>query len=184
MRGIGIIGRARTGKDTLGARLVRTHGFGRVAFADALKDVALILNPIVAPELAGSRLADVVAAHGWDGAKDLPEVRRVLQHLGQGVRAVDREFWVRAALHRAEDVAAEGHPVVFTDVRYENEARAVRDAGFALVHIDRPGVPRLTHESEGALDADDADYVITNDGTLADLHAHADMIAGHVACFS
>jgi hypothetical protein len=174
MRGIGIMGLARSGKDTVGSWLVQKHGYGRVAFADPLKLVAWYADPYVTlndwPTFA-RRLSDKVAGPGsWDHAKDeYPEVRRFLQNLGQGIRAVDSEFWIRAALKAAQEVSDAGKPVVFTDVRYPNEAQALRDAGMPLVWIDRPGLTRMTHESENLLGPADADHVIPNDGTIVAL---------------
>ena len=56
-----------------------------------------------------------------------------------------------------------------TDVRYPNEAEMVLARGGKLVRIDRPGVTRLDHPSECALDDwSDWDHVIENDGTLGE----------------
>ncbi|WP_327712382.1 hypothetical protein OG912_32185 [Streptomyces sp. NBC_00464] len=172
MGNIGIMGRARVGKDTAGQWLVDNRGYRRIGFADALKDAALKTDPIV-EDLAGyydvvesTRLSALVGEHGWERAKDRePEVRRILQELGASIRAIDPEFWLRTALKKVRDANEAGVPVVITDVRYPNEAKSLRAAGFHLLHIDRPGVPQLTHESEGALTSTDADYAITNDGT-------------------
>ncbi|MFC8244161.1 nucleoside/nucleotide kinase family protein [Streptomyces chartreusis] len=126
---IGITGRARAGKDTAGKFFVDGHGYRRIGFADALKDVALELDPIVD---AGESLwlSYVVAEHGWEVAKDRhPEVRRILQELGAGMRAVDEEVWLRAALAKAVEANDAGVPVVITDVRYRNEASPVRPSG-------------------------------------------------------
>ncbi|MGW0468329.1 deoxynucleotide monophosphate kinase family protein [Streptomyces sp. NPDC003027] len=176
MGNVGIIGRARVGKDTAGAWLVDNRGYRRIGFADPLKEAALKLDPIVHPVVrqdgAGTddyRLSDVVGEYSrWEAAKDdVPEVRRILQELGAAIRAIDPEFWLRAALAKVQEANEAGVPAVITDVRYPNEAESLRRAGFHLVYIDRPGVPQLDHESEGALTAEDADYLIHNDGDRA-----------------
>jgi hypothetical protein len=60
-----------------------------------------------------------------------------------------------------------GHPVAITDVRFPNEAVAIKRAGGTLVKINRPDVAVLEHPSEHALDDwDQWDLVIDNDGTL------------------
>lgn len=179
MRGIGIIGRARTGKDTLGGHLVREHGYARVAFADVLKSAVLRANPLFSLDgrHGRARIADYVGEFGWEHAKANAEVRRTLQAFGQSIRDIDSGFWIRAAMRQARDLGRTGRPVVITDVRYRNEATALEAAGFLLVHIDRPGVPHLSHESEGALGPEDAHVAITNAGTLAELHHQADLLA-------
>ncbi|MFB7671330.1 hypothetical protein ACFC26_07915 [Kitasatospora purpeofusca] len=176
---IGIIGRARAGKDTAGRWFVEQRGYQRVAFADALKDAAIRVDPIVHCFAHGDgcdnteeRLSEVVRLEGWETAKAYPEVRRFLQELGAAIRTIDPTFWIRAALKQADDLAdSTGRPTVITDVRYDNEAAALRARGWHLLYIDRPGIPHLTHESEGALGPEDADYTIMNAGSLADLNS-------------
>lgn len=179
MRDIGVIGRARSGKDSIGARLAHRYGYQRFAFADPLKDMALEINPWV-PTSPGVvvRLHRLIADVGWEYAKDhYPEVRRVLQHTGQSVRERDPDYWVRALL---ADLAATDGPFVVTDVRYPNEARALARYGFRLVRVIRPSLGDPSpdaHESETALEGFPTPVTILNNGSLADLNAHADSIA-------
>ena len=177
---VGLIGRARSGKDTAAAALVEERGFTRLAFADPLREIALALDPFVgSPALPGDlapfrgvRLSTAIDALGWERAKDtIPEVRRLLQRLGtEGGRAVLGEnVWVDAAFAK---VTATDGPVVFTDVRFPNEADAIREAGGLLLRVVRPGVaPVAAHASETALDGYEVDADVWNDGTVADLHA-------------
>lgn len=172
---IGIIGRARSGKDTAGRYFVDGHGYRRLAFADALKEAALKVDPIVDDGNVGysfiaMRLSEAVGGYGWEEAKDkLPEVRRFLQELGASMRAVDPEVWIRPVLARAIEINDTGVPVIITDVRYRNEAASLVRAGFHLIHIDRPGIPQLDHESERDLGPEDARYLVRNDGDVARL---------------
>lgn len=170
---IGLMGRARSGKDTAGAYLTEAHGYRRVSFADPLREAALKLDPIIDPDASdygAATLSMVVGDFGWERAKDdYPEVRRILQHMGQGVRDLDPEFWIRQALRKVDEAEGTGLPCVVTDVRYPNEVAALHRRGFHLVYIDRPGVgPANNHVSESAVDPGCADEVILNDG---DLHA-------------
>lgn len=174
MPNIGIIGRARAGKDTAGKFFVDGHGYRRVAFADALKEAALRLDPIVdhiwqGDQLLPFRLSRYVRRVGWENAKDFREIRRTLQELGASMRGVDEEVWLRAALAKVRDANDDGVPCVITDVRYRNEAASLVRAGFYLIHVNRPGVPQLDHESERDLGPEDARYLVQNDGDLAHL---------------
>ncbi|MFD3952190.1 hypothetical protein ACFWRC_19465 [Streptomyces albidoflavus] len=183
---IGIIGRARVGKDTAGAWLVKHRRYKRVAFADPLKEAALRVDPIVVPPesdygIPGDTLAEVVGWRGWEYAKDrLPETRRFLQELGAAIRTIDEDFWLRAAMTTVVDANGAGHPAVITDVRYPNEAESLSRAGFVLIYIERPGVPQLAHESEGALTGADADYHLVNDGNVTGLHAALEAVVDDV----
>ena len=72
---------------------------------------------------------------------------------------------------------------IITDVRFPNEAKAIKDRGGVVIRVNRPlerlgnsKLPKLRHTSitqhpsETALDDyDDFDYVIENDGTVQDL---------------
>jgi hypothetical protein len=163
---IGLSGYARSGKDTV-AETLAGHGFKRVAFADPMREALLTLNPSI--DLDGYRvsLQQAVAAVGWEGLKDLSEeLRPLLQRFGTEVcrHMFGQDIWVRTAMARIDG------PTVFTDVRFENEADAVRNAGGQVWRIERPGTePANTHVSERALDGYDFDLVIVNDGTLAEL---------------
>jgi Dephospho-CoA kinase len=181
-RDIALIGKMRSGKDTAAARLCETHDYVRLAFADPLKEAALKLDPIVYHDSVFGyyRLSEIVAADGWDSAKDeYPEVRRVLQHFGQGVRDLDPSFWLFELLRKYR---ATPDPVVVTDVRYLNEARTLRKRGFKLVRIIRPEASpnsgsTATHASETELDDYPCDVTLNNAGSLAELREAVDALA-------
>lgn len=179
---IALLGKAGSGKDTAASYLCAEHGYTRVAFADPLKELALRVDPYVEPyehvnalyesEIRAYRLSVVVREHGWERAKRLPEVRRLLQELGAGIRELDEDFWLRSAIEKWWGATG---PVVFTDTRYRNEASELRFTGVKLVRIVRPGAglsgPEADHNSETELDGWPVDHTITNDGSLADLHS-------------
>jgi len=182
-KNIGLIGRAQAGKDSVGDRLRTRYGYQRVAFADPLKASALRIDPLIPTAYdRGSavhvRLSVLVADVGWDYAKvAYPEVRRILQHVGQTVRTIDPLFWVRAAFPAIDAAERLNLPVVVTDVRYENEAVALRDRGFSFVRITRPGTDTPdAHESETALDNWAAALTIGNTGTLDELNRIVDSL--------
>ncbi|QOP64329.1 deoxynucleoside monophosphate kinase [Arthrobacter phage London] len=186
---IGLIGKKRTGKDTFAAKLVRDHGYTRVALADPLREAALALDPIVGTFPLNSegvlrvrewRLSEVIDELGWEKAKDyVPEVRRTLQRLGtESIRSLDDQFWIRTAFQRIDALRAEGKPVVVTDVRYPNEADAIREATGYLVRIVRD-LPDDgdSHASEKAMDDYREHLRVPNNGSVEDL----DYLAGAIA---
>lgn len=181
---IALLGRARSGKDTIANYLVREHGYVRVAFADALKEMALAADPVVharSPESGDPvcwGLSSIVDEHGWEVAKDEHhEVRRFLQNLGVAVR---QQFGADAWLNKGLDAVHAldpATPVVFTDVRFANEVRALESLGFTTVSITRPcriteGLDATdTHVSETELANYPTDRAICNAGTIAELEA-------------
>ena len=194
---VGLMGRKRSGKDTFARVLLDEHGFQRVSYADPLREAALRLDPIVGrPGYRGHlaptrdvRLSEVVGELGWELAKDLvPEVRAVLQRLGTDVvRTMAPDLWVDQAMQRVDAlrepiayawggrVIAGEYPVVLTDVRFPNEADAIRDRGGLLLRVVRPRhvVDLDAHPSETALDDYPEDAVIANEGTVEELEGVA-----------
>lgn len=173
---LGMAGLARSGKDTAAAHLIAAHGYERRAFADPIRSALYALDPNVHVHGRTMRLAAFVDVVGWDRAKQAPDVRRLLQRLGTEVAREQwgERFWVQRATH---DLTP-GDRVVFTDVRFPNEADAIRALGGLVIKITRPGAgldaSTATHPSE-ALDFP-VDVHIANDGTLEDLHQAVDRL--------
>lgn len=175
---IGLSGYARAGKDTVGEILGR-YGYQRVAFADKLKELAYATNPVVGAfinqhdGIERDRLSDLVDTYGWEVVKGgWDESREFLQRLGVAARDVlGSNVWVDAAL----STLPSGKYVV-TDVRFPNEAEAIKTLGGEVWRVERPGTgPVNGHESETALDSHGFDATIDNSGSLEDL---ADRVEG------
>ena len=164
---IGLTGYAQSGKDSVANILVNNYGYTRVAFADPIRELLYQMNPAVKD--GGYRVQSTVDAYGWDVAKTaFPEVRNMLQNLGVGARKTFGDmFWVQQALRQ---VSPEGNFVI-TDVRYPNEAKAIRlYEGSQIWRIKRSGVdPVNAHASETAMDGERVDQIFVNNGTLEDL---------------
>src|SRR5690606_13923354 len=125
-------------------------------------------------------LSEVVRRCGWEAAKDHcvygPEVRRVLQRMGVGVRDLDPDFWLRIAAEKIGSMRLAGRGVVVTDVRFPNEAGYIEGFGL-LVRVGRPGIASDdTHESETALDDYPHDSYLINDGSVQDLRDQVDCL--------
>lgn len=180
---IGLSGYAQSGKDSIGAILVKNYGFTRYAFADALREMAYQLNPIVVTSIdeniplgvdtnlyvKNTRLQDVVNNNGWEDAKKLPEIRRLLQVLGTeaGRKILGENIWVDTVLNKVKD-----KNVVITDCRFPNEAKALKNSGGFVVRVERPGMAAINnHLSETSLDGWPFDLIVFNGGTLESLHS-------------
>ncbi len=174
MKGLILIGKAGSGKDTVADYLVKKYGFVRYAFADKIRDIVIDLFP------------DEVV-------KGKP--RRLLQTIGTSMRQLDPDVWARYLVHRIE----KEKPSLFvvSDCRYPNELKMLWELGALPVFIDCPyelrmqrlavrdGVVNeslLSHESEQAVDElrkvvnlDDIVYLY-NDGTLEELYQLVDWI--------
>lgn len=172
---IGLGHRAQAGKDTLADILFDLHAYKAVSFATPLKAMLEDLNPIVTS--TGHRLNDLPMS--MEEKKKMPEVRRLLQHLGSSARyRLHQGVWVAAAMQEVDKILRDPQGrVVVTDVRHVNEAEAIKKRGGVMVRVDRPGLPKMEHESETAMaDYDDWDHVVHNDGDLNHLRTEATVL--------
>lgn len=167
---IGLSGYARTGKDTIASILVEDYGFVRVAFADLVRDSLVALNPDVRNQ-DGEHfpLAEMVRWYGWEKLKlYAPDVRGLLQRMGTevGRNILGENVWVDATFKSLYP----DERYVISDVRFENEAKAVTRNRGVLARVSRMGFgPANDHSSEVALDRWPFDVQIRNNGEIGDL---------------
>jgi hypothetical protein len=193
IRLIGLHGKKQSGKDS-SFRLLNQRldmPVARDAFADRLK-LSAIRNflPDTTLEEAyeiceGLKTCGGVTLTVEHGPYDIQELyvsgREFLQHYGTGPhrQVFADDFWVSAVLPDLNDPINFGRSdekpwslLIVTDVRFPNEAQAIRDAGGVVWQIIRPELEdgaTDTHASEVPLDPEYIDTVIVNDGTLHDL---------------
>lgn len=181
---IALCGKRRSGKDTVGAYLMKHHGFERKAFADPLKKATAILFDIPFSDVDKLKLDELihVTLETWPEYKDDSEVIRTqtfLQFLQRFGTDVARDlwgidFWVEQTL--PVQAFYKGRAIVVTDCRFESEAARVRLLDGYIVKIVRPLDENAAlsvehqHRSETELDTIRANYQILNDGSLEDLY--------------
>jgi len=175
---LGLTGKAGSGKDTVADYLVEHYGYEKLAFAAPLKRVAYQANPILGMDIyhPGNTitLQHAIDELGEDGVKKVyPQYRTFLQKLGtEGIRSIDPDFWVKAAL---QSLTTDSGKYVFTDVRFPNEAKAIRSLSGELWHVVRPNVtPGPEHSSEAWAGNLNENFTIENDFTLEWLHKIVD----------
>ena len=164
---IGLSGWASSGKDEVAKILVKDFGYTKIALADPLRKALYTLNPFIRDN---NRLAEVVDYYGWDYAKQIPEVRRLLQVFGSeiGRNMISSDLWVEMALNSVHI----SDKVVISDIRFPNEFDEVKWMFGEVWRVNRPSIdPVNRHESETALDDFEFDRVIDNEGSLDDLYA-------------
>lgn len=163
---IGLVGQKGVGKSAVADMLV-DEGFRTTAFAEMLKEVALWISPRVGgePWPIGQLALD-------EKKRTNPEVRRFLQDLGSLIRRYDSDYWIREVIDTLDVFAREAerggnvYDYVVSDVRYLNEAEALREEGAVLIRIEAPkpeaGVGYDPHASETEQARIDVDYTIHN----------------------
>lgn len=137
---IGLGGPKGSGKSFAADWLVANRGYTRVKFATALKNMLRVLG-LTDEHIEGS--LKEVPCELLNGRTP----RHAMQTLGYewGRNCIDDALWVDTWRRRVE--AIDG-PVVVDDVRYSNEADAVRSLGGIVVLISHAAVSSDTHSSE------------------------------------
>lgn len=111
--------------------------------------------------------------------------REALQFFGTKFRnEYGENFWVNLLLNSLPSTSKE-EIILITDVRYLNEAEAIKSRGGILIRVNRPHneSPKdiSNHPSETGLDNyNNFDYIIENDGSLEDLEGKVKLIYSHL----
>ena len=185
---IGLHGKKRAGKDTVYSILNDYLEFSvkRDGFADRLKLSAIRCFAPDADLEGAIEVANMLKEKGSlillnEETQDSLSItgREYLQNYGTEAHrdVFDKDFWISAVLPDLDDKLNFGrkdeepwHLLVITDVRFPNEAEAVRKAGGVIWHVVRPGEDdEDTHASEIPLPDDLINFTIKNDGSLEDL---------------
>lgn len=168
---IGFGHKAQSGKDTAGQHLAMKYGFATVSFAHRLREAASLVTKIPLEEFYGDNKLKFNKL--WQMTH-----REILQRFGTDAlrNHFDENVWVKAAMVNLTPLGS----YVFTDVRFPNEAGAIKAAGGTVIRIDRKcddyTIDR-NHPSETSLDEwNDWDYIVDNNGTLREFHENLDTI--------
>lgn len=165
---IGIAGNKGSGKSTVAAMLKELDPtFDVVQFADPLKDMAkLLCNRYLNMSLIDMDDESTKSMMTPLGVT----VRYMLQTLGTewGRDCIDKEMWIKIGLNRSI------HAII-PDIRYVNEAKAVRGKGGYVFYVDRHSSLSDTHLSETEMHSDafkaQINVVISNHSSLDNLKA-------------
>jgi hypothetical protein len=165
---LGIYGKARSGKDTIGNYLAEKHGFYRTAFATYPKHILIHLYDLSYEQMFGDKLKEEVdARYGCSP-------RYIMQYWLQACRHIDPNIWIRICKKTIEG-AIRSQPVVVTDMRFKDEAKMIAEMGGHLIKVEKDGASASggieNHISEHDLDDWASwDLVIDNNGTLEQLY--------------
>ena len=186
---IGVVGLIGSGKGTVSDRLEQKHHFRKDSFAKSLKDAVSSMFNWDREMLEGK----TDESRAW---REKPDVfwskrfgkdvtpRWVLQYFGTEVmrQGMHDSIWIDSCMARYD-----GKPTVIADTRFENEIKIIREMGGSILLVKRGQdpdwftdyvegnvVPKNVHLSEYAWAKSEYDHLITNDGTLEDLHSKID----------
>jgi hypothetical protein len=161
---VGLGHQSRVGKDTCGnylGKYLKSSGFTCkvTSFAILLKQVTYILYGN-----EGIKYHDHYDRYPEERTKVIPSLGMSVVDLwikvGQAIRTVHPDTWLNAVIKDTE-----AQVLIIRDVRFPNEAEAIRAKGGLLVKITRPG--QVVRGSDAKIAEDYPwDIVINNDGEL------------------
>ncbi len=159
---IAFTGLAGCGKTTAALALVSQAGWGRVSFADPIRDMLRALG-VTSHQMANLKNEPLPLLGGQTP-------RWAMQTLGTewGRTHISPNLWVNATRARIEEifrVSEATRGVVLDDCRFANEALMVRSMGGRVVRITRPGLTAMNHASEQGVPDALVDLTIENNHT-------------------
>lgn len=158
---IGFCGNARSGKSEAAKVCEEMFGFKQFSFAEPIRNFMIDF-------LALSGLKEL------DEIKEIPHFllgdktpRVAMQTLGTewGREMIDSNLWVRRCITMAQ---REKYAVI-SDVRFDNEAKAIIESGGFIFKIERPDgniIKTANHSSEKGIDTGYISGTILNEGEL------------------
>lgn len=179
---IGVTGRKRSGKDTIGSYLVEKYGFVRVAYADALKEACKNIFGFSDEQLYGDDLKEVVDEYwGHTPREILQKVGTELfrERLPQLCTYISNDIWIRSVERKIQNLAKQGvSKIVITDIRFPNEIEFITRSGGVTWKVVRPGLftdsSSPVHTSETLTDTFVCDHEFVNNSSLEILYAQVD----------
>ena len=168
---IGICGRKRHGKDTLGDYLVENYGYTKIGFADALKEACRCIFGFNDDQLYGN--SKEIDDEFWGASP-----RKVLQYIGTDLfrdqlsvvlPGVKDDIWIKVVENKI--LQNPDKKYVITDVRFANELEFIKRHGGISIKVKRDTLKATdSHISESFIDELETDAVIKNNGTLEQLY--------------
>jgi hypothetical protein len=160
---IGISGAARSGKDTA-ADFIQVETGGYIYhLADPMRAMLRVgLGIDLDTQYWRERKEEVVGPIG-------KSPRQLMQTLGTewGRNMISEDLWLVMAQIQ---LMKRGPGMIIPDIRFENEAKWLRDRGGVIVHLRRKDAQKVNeHVSESGVTPALGEVTISNDGTLQDL---------------
>lgn len=189
---IGISGKMGSGKDTAAqlikrilsnkeltngtiAHLVKNpktvkddSGWQIKKFSTKLKEVVSVLTGAPIEKLDDQTFKKYMIGESWDMT-----FRELMQKIGtEAMRDnISQDIWINSLFDSIDEYKTYGEfrKWIITDVRFKNEAAAIKDKKGILLRIENNSADKSTHSSETELDNFPFDYTIDNNGTLEEL---------------
>lgn len=174
---IGLHGPAGCGKDTIARILCDTQEFRQIALAQPIRNGISVMFGLPVEYLTDRALKeqplDLLCGHTPRHAMQTLGTEWGRNHICLDVwlKIAQREIDYQNSLAAANNLYLRG--IVVSDIRFEGEAKWLRDQGGTIWHIRRPNNPHAlntSHASESPIEPMGGEPIITNDSDIDHLH--------------
>lgn len=151
-------------------------GWKQISFADKIKDITCIIIGCTREQLEDREFKEKELGEEWSYNEWYNEStysvikltpRKIMQIIGTdfGRQMIHSNIWINSTFNNYKN----SDNWIITDVRFPNEAKAIKDREGFLIRINRDSFKNFKHLSEIALDNYQFDYIIDNNSTIEDL---------------
>jgi len=197
---IGLVGKKRSGKDTVADWLVKYAGFIKYSLADPMKKACKEIFLFSDEQLWGDKKEEIDEALGvtprkilqvfgtelfqYDIYKHIPELANKIPPrklwINRFVRWYKRNEHSKWTYNFVTKMERYCFDVVISDVRFPHEAEEIKKLNGMIIRIERdlPNVDK--HASETEMEDIKEDFKILNDGTIDDLYKKIKKFLGDI----
>lgn len=157
---IGITGKKYSGKDT-SAKYFVNKGFSHKSFAAPIKNAIRSFFPNISEEYFEGSLKE----------SPIPNFGTSFRHLAQTLgtdwarEMICDDFWIKLLFHDISE-----NDIVISDVRFENEVKAIHDRSGIIIKVFRSGCEGDSHISEEGIPDSLCDFIIENNSSVEELY--------------
>lgn len=163
---IGILGRARAGKDTVATAIknVATTPTVILRLAQPIKDAVCALYNIEHDTLESNKKEEIIPGYTCTPRRAMQEITEYY------MKRHGRDFFSKALFSKIDK--QQFGCVIIPDIRYPHDIHEVHKRGGYVIKVQRPENP-VNYACEDTVDDCEYDFSIVNDATKESLETHA-----------
>jgi hypothetical protein len=188
---VGITGKIGSGKTTVSNYIKQYYNMNEYSFAEPLKKIGECFK-FQNKELYGTQEEKLAPSVNW-GISGRVFLQRMGTEIGREIlpkiipemdMGDSGSIWIRLFDIHADEVSKSDKPgLVISDIRFLNEASAIKSRGGIVIRIirddEKESGGHTTHASEMEMDQIKPDFIIHNSGNLDNLYNTVNNIMSH-----
>lgn len=161
---IGLVGRARVGKDTIVDYILSNYSiYTKVKLAQPIKDAVQVLYGFTSEQVEGSEKEII------DPKWNITPRQAMVQLTETMMGFMGHDFFTRRLFEQYKNT-----PIIISDIRYEHDIENIRSLGGITIKIERLNNPK--HVFEDKIDNFKCDFTVYNNGTFVELYNQIDKV--------